>query len=137
VPLPRALARFNRVVTNRVIGVLANRVRPFATLVHTGRRTGRPHRTTLMAFEQDGLIAIALTYGRDVDWAHNLLAAGGAELELGGRTLALSHPRLTGDAGGRHLMPPVVQAGLSVIGVHEYLLAEGAEVSPTSSSDGG
>ena len=135
-PLPRGLARFNRVATNRVIGILSNRVRPFATLIHTGRRSGRRYRTTLMAFEHEGTVAIALTYGRDVDWGHNLLAAGGGELELGGRTLALSHPRITGDAGGRHLMPPVVQAGLSMIGVHEYLLAESAEVSPTSGADG-
>jgi hypothetical protein len=37
--LPRALAYFNRKVTNRLFSPLARRVPPFAIVEHVGRRT--------------------------------------------------------------------------------------------------
>lgn len=48
--LPRALARINRVVTNRVMGLWAPYLPPWAVLLHTGRRSGRAYRTVLFAF---------------------------------------------------------------------------------------
>lgn len=122
--MPDALRRFNRVVTNRLLGVLAGRVRPFARLVHTGRRTGRRYRTTLWAFEEDRRVAIALTYGRGVDWAKNLLAAGGGRIELGGETSDLVNPRIVGDDEGLRFMPAPVRAALALLDVHEFVLAD-------------
>ena len=37
--LPKGLARFNRVVTNRVVGPFAARLPGFAIVTHVGRRS--------------------------------------------------------------------------------------------------
>src|SRR5262249_1796055 len=50
--LPRALARFNRLVTNRVLGVVAPWMPPFAVVVHRGRSSGRVYRTPVWAFRR-------------------------------------------------------------------------------------
>jgi deazaflavin-dependent oxidoreductase (nitroreductase family) len=96
--LPRGLARFNKVVTNRVQGLYAWIVPPWAVLVHTGRRSGRTYRTPVLAFRHDGKLVVPLLYGERSDWARNLLAAGGGRVVRGGRTYELSAPRVV-DAG--------------------------------------
>src|SRR5437879_2238381 len=97
-PLPRALARFNRRVTNRVSGVVAGRAPGFGIVVHGGRKSGRVYRTPVNVFAHDGGYRIALTYGQDADWVKNVLAAGEFELETGGRTVALADPVVRHDA---------------------------------------
>lgn len=96
-PLPRSIARFNRRVTNRVLGPLARYLPGFGIVVHTGRKTHRRYRTPVNVFPHaDGYI-IALTYGRDSDWVLNVLAQGGCTLETRGRGLRLTKPRLLRD----------------------------------------
>ena len=109
-PLPRSLGKVNRVATNRVLGLLGGKLRPFAVLTHTGRRSGNTYRTTLWAFRKGESIAVALTYGKEVDWARNVLATGSFQIELGGQKLEMSNPRLVGDDIGRPMMPPPVRA---------------------------
>lgn len=121
-PLPNVLRPFNRAVTNRVLGPLRG-VRPFATIVHEGRRSGALYRTLVWAFEREGTVAIALTYGRHVDWARNLLAAGGGRIEVGGMERSLEEPRIAGGDEGREYMPAVVRGALSLLDVHEFLVA--------------
>jgi len=91
--LPRWLARFNKVATNRVMGLWAPYVPPWAVIVHRGRRSGRTYRTVLWAFRSGDTLVIALTYG-ETDWSRNVLAAGGGEIVRLGRTWTLSNPRL-------------------------------------------
>src|ERR671916_973589 len=94
--LPKRLARFNRVVTNRVTGPLAARLPGFGVIIHRGRRSGREYRTPINIFRtSDGYVA-ALTYGV-TDWARNVLAADGCELEIRGRRMPLTDPRLVHD----------------------------------------
>ncbi|SCF06599.1 hypothetical protein GA0070607_5111 [Micromonospora coriariae] len=71
--LPRRLARFNRVVTNRVTGPLAGRLPGFGVIIHRGRRSGRVYRTPINIFRTSGGYVAALTYGF-TDWARNVLA---------------------------------------------------------------
>jgi hypothetical protein len=70
-PLPAALTRLNRRVTNPVLGRLAGRVAPLATVTHRGRRSGRTYVTPVFAFGGPDVITIALTYGSGVDWLAN------------------------------------------------------------------
>ena len=60
--LPRALAYFNREVTNRVFSPLAGRVPPFAIVEHVGRRSGRRYRTVIWAFPHGPDLVVVLTY---------------------------------------------------------------------------
>jgi deazaflavin-dependent oxidoreductase (nitroreductase family) len=119
-PLPRSIARANRRVTNRLLGGLATRLPGFGVIVHTGRRTRRPYRTPVNVFRQDDRYVIALTYGPNTDWVHNVLAAGGCTLETRGRTRRLSRPRLFHDES-RHAVPAPVRLILGLIDVSDFL----------------
>lgn len=118
--LPRRLARFNRVVTNRVLGMLTPRVPGFGTIVHRGRRSGRLYRTPVNVFgEPDGYIVV-LTYGPGADWVRNVLAAGGCELVTRGRTVKLTAPRIEhGEVP--EAVSPAARPVLRLIGVKDYL----------------
>src|SRR3954468_2250034 len=120
-PLPKRLARFNRVVTNRVLGPPARRLPGFAVVVHVGRRSGRTYRTPVNLFRAGDRYAIALTYGADSQWVRNVLAAGGAEVETRGRVLRLGDPQLVHDPS-RRLVPSPVRAPLRLIRVSDFML---------------
>jgi deazaflavin-dependent oxidoreductase (nitroreductase family) len=119
-PLPARLARFNRHVTNRVFGLVAGWLPWFAIVHHRGRRSGRALRTPLNAFPNAGGYVIALTYGPNVDWVKNILAAGGAELETGRRRVRVTAPRMFVDQR-QQVVPPPVRIPLRVIGVTYFL----------------
>jgi deazaflavin-dependent oxidoreductase (nitroreductase family) len=91
--LPRWLARFNRIGTNRVMGLWAPYLPPFAVVSHRGRKSGSTYRTPLLAFPRGETVVIALTYG-ETDWSRNVLAAGGGRLTRLGRTVEMTNPRL-------------------------------------------
>ena len=121
-PLPHALARINRVVTNPVARVAAGRLPFFGIVVHRGRRSGRAYRTPVNVFARPGGFVIALTYGEG-DWAKNLAAAGEGRLETRGRTHRVGNPRVVRDPkrGG---VPAPVRAALGILKVEEFLLLD-------------
>jgi deazaflavin-dependent oxidoreductase (nitroreductase family) len=98
--LPRALARFNRAVTNPVQGVYAWALPPWVVICHRGRRSGRLYRTPVVARKQGRTLAIAVLYGEESDWTRNLLAAGGGQVVRAGRTYELIGPRLVSGRDG-------------------------------------
>lgn len=63
---------------------------------------------------------IALTYGRESQWVHNVLAQDGCELETEGRTISLSHPYLSRD-GERGTIPAFVRFMLRLLNVSHFL----------------
>lgn len=87
----RSIARFNRRVANPLARPLARRVPPFATVRHTGRRSGRVYETPVAAWIRDGTVMIAILYGTRSDWVRNVLAGDG-ELVRRGRAFGLSAP---------------------------------------------
>ncbi|WP_315094644.1 nitroreductase family deazaflavin-dependent oxidoreductase [uncultured Cellulomonas sp.] len=120
-PIPLRVARFNRRVTNPVLGTLSDRLPPLATLHHVGHRTGRRFRTPIFAFPTPRGVIVALTYGTEVQWLRNLEAGGPARLVRRGRVLVLSDPvRLHGAAGAR-LVPGVIRAGLALMQVDDFV----------------
>lgn len=75
------LAVFNKYVTNRVMGRFAGAPRgPFAKVLHVGRRSGNHYETPIIAEPVADGFMIALTYGLNVDWYCNVVAAGGCHL---------------------------------------------------------
>ena len=93
-PLPRGLARFNRVVTNRISRPLAGWLPGFAVIVHRGRKSGAEYRTPVNAWLGDDDVIVALTYGRDTDWLKNLTAADGGEVIAGRKTYRVGRPQV-------------------------------------------
>ena len=120
-PLPRALARLNRVVTNRVLRYLVGVVPGFTEVHHVGRRTGRAYVTPVVAFRSGEGLAIALTYGTGTDWARNVLAAGGATLRRGQETTSATAPRVVTGAEALALVPGFVRPILRLLRAEQVL----------------
>jgi deazaflavin-dependent oxidoreductase (nitroreductase family) len=91
--LSRGVARFNKRVTNRIQGVYAWLLPPWAVILHRGRRSGRSYRTPLFAFRRDRTLVIALLYGQESDWLRNLRAGGGHVIRAG-RTFTVGPPEV-------------------------------------------
>jgi len=91
--LPRWLARFNKLVTNRVQGTYAWLVPGWVVICHRGRNSGRLYRTPVNAYKRGDSLAVVLVYGERTDWVRNVLA-GDAQVVRTGRTHALLDPRL-------------------------------------------
>jgi deazaflavin-dependent oxidoreductase (nitroreductase family) len=119
-PAGRRIARFNRLVTNRVLGPLAKYLPGMGVIVHRGRKSGCQYRTPVLIFHHDDRYVIALTYGPETDWVKNVLAAGGGALETRGRVVHLTQPRLFHD-DRRRAMPPLVRQMLAVGHVDDFL----------------
>jgi deazaflavin-dependent oxidoreductase (nitroreductase family) len=49
---------------------------PFAIVRHVGRRSGKQYETPIIIAPSGDMIVIELTYGPEVDWYKNVLAAG-------------------------------------------------------------
>jgi deazaflavin-dependent oxidoreductase (nitroreductase family) len=126
-PLPRRLAKFNLVVTNRVLGPLARYVPGFAVVSHVGRRSGRTYRTPVNLFRRGDDYVIALMYGADSQWVRNVLAAGGADIETRGRRLHLVGPDVVRDPA-RALVPKPVRVPIGLVNVDEFMLLKRADV---------
>ena len=120
VVVPRRVARFNRVVTNRVTGLFAGTVPGFGVVLHRGRRSGRPYRTPVNVYSGDGGYVIALISGPGADWVRNVLAAGGCEMRVRGRWVRLTVPRIVHDEECRQV-PRVVRPVLRALGVADFL----------------
>jgi deazaflavin-dependent oxidoreductase (nitroreductase family) len=92
--MPRAVANFNRRVTNPVARVVVGRFPTQGILEHVGRKSGRRYRTPLTIFNtRDGFV-ILIGYGLESDWLKNVLAGGPITIRKLGRTVAVGEPRL-------------------------------------------
>ncbi|MGH2474342.1 MAG: nitroreductase family deazaflavin-dependent oxidoreductase [Candidatus Limnocylindrales bacterium] len=108
--------RFGNPLTRRIAG----RLPWFCIISYVGRTSGRRYRTPMNVFRDGEDYIFALTYGGDVQWVKNVLAAGEADIETMGRTVALRDPRPFVDPG-RRLMPLPVRFFLGLIRVSEFL----------------
>jgi deazaflavin-dependent oxidoreductase (nitroreductase family) len=125
-PLPKRLARFNRLVTNRIARRVAGRAPGFAIVEHVGRRSGRTYRTPVNIFRGEDGYVVALTYGRDAEWVRNALAAGGVEVETRGRRVRLVEPVIVHDER-RSMMPAGVRSILGLIRVNDFMVLRRAD----------
>jgi deazaflavin-dependent oxidoreductase (nitroreductase family) len=129
-PAPRWLARFNRHVTNRILGPLAPHLPGFGVVEHTGRRSGRTYRTPVNVFRTRRGYAMALTYGPSSEWVRNVIASGGCTLITRGKTPRLSRPRLIHDER-RKLVPAPVRLALGLMRVSDFLELDLDDGKPT------
>lgn len=121
---PYFLRHVNRVFTNRVMGTVAWLVPPLAVVHHVGRKSGRAYRSPVVAFPSPTGFVIPMTYGRDVDWARNMIAAGGCELERLGRRIPLAAPRIVGFDDAEAHLPAAARAFFRVLDLPGFVLTE-------------
>jgi deazaflavin-dependent oxidoreductase (nitroreductase family) len=106
---------------NRVTTPLARRLPGFAILTHRGRRTGRVYRTPVNVFRRGDDYLFFLTYGSDVQWVKNVLAAGSCSIETRGRIVELVQPELVTDPELRPAPPPVRFIEQRLAGATQYV----------------
>ena len=98
----------------------------FGILAYRGRVSGKAYRTPLNVFRHGDDWVVALTYGSDVQWVKNVLAAGEATLEIRRRKIRIVEPELIVDPE-RRLMPFPVRQFLGLMRVCEFLRMRPAE----------
>jgi deazaflavin-dependent oxidoreductase (nitroreductase family) len=114
------LRPFTTKVFNRLTRPVAGWLPGFGILVYRGRKSGKVYRTPMNVFRHGDEYVLALTYGADVQWVKNVLAAGGTELVTRGRTLRLVEPELFVDPW-RASMPQPVRFLLGLMRVTEFM----------------
>lgn len=122
-PLPRAVARFNKRVTNRFLEPVARRARGFAVVHHIGRRSGSAYATPVNLFELGPSWIVVLTYGPSADWAQNVLVGGGQiEDRRGMRPIAKA--TVVDRSVAWPALPAVVRVALRVLRVRDFMLLD-------------
>ena len=116
--------QFLRPFTTRLFNPISrhfvHRLPGFAIVGYRGRTSGRSYRTPMNVFRRGDTYVFALTYGPDVQWVKNVLAAGEADLQVGSRHIPLRDPELFADPT-RRLIPWPVRIVLRLMGVRWFL----------------
>ena len=123
-PISKKIAHFNKHVTNKFFLLFAGRLAPFSIVHHTGRRSSKGYRPPVLAIPTESGFVIALTYGRNVDWAKNLLASDNGLLEYKGEKIPIHGIRVTDYEEHKTLFPSWIQRSFKKIKLEYCLLAE-------------
>lgn len=112
-------------VVDKVLNPVSRLVAPWmpgmGVVITKGRRSGRLYRAPVLVFPQsDDRFVLALTYGPEVNWVKNTLAADGCHLQTRGTTLELTAPVLYRDPG-REDVPLFIAAMLVALGVDDFV----------------
>jgi deazaflavin-dependent oxidoreductase (nitroreductase family) len=108
--------RFVNPITRLVAGWLPG----FGILQYRGRKTGKAYRTPMNLFRRGDHMVFALTYGSEVQWLKNVLAAGELIVRTTGRDVHLVEPELFHDPTRRD-MPALIRPFLGFMRVSDFL----------------
>ena len=136
-PLPRAVARFNRAVFNPIVRRFAGRITPTMLVSHTGRKSGAAYQTPVFGFPTPDGFIIALTYGPGADWVRNVLAAGRCDVVYRNRKITLTGPTLVDADPRTQPLPGVIRRVLSIVGVHDFLVFPAGAAQPDTPVNAG
>lgn len=116
-PMPRWWGHLNK----RVFNPRAIASGRWPVLNHVGRTSGETYRTPLDAHPVDGGYVFVLVYGSGSDWVRNVLAAGGARLQVDGREVELAAPRLVGEDEAFQALSDEVARPPRILRITEFL----------------
>jgi deazaflavin-dependent oxidoreductase (nitroreductase family) len=92
------------------VAVPLARVVPGITVIrHRGRKSGKTYETAISAYRKGSTVAIGLLHGK-TNWVKNILAAGEADIRLGGRDLHLVNPRIVAAGTDDASLPRMTRA---------------------------
>jgi deazaflavin-dependent oxidoreductase (nitroreductase family) len=89
---------------------------PFSLVRHVGRRSGKVYETPIIVSPVADGFVIELTYGPEVDWHKNVLAAGGCTLVWHGKEYVIDKIEPLDTEIGRAAFPPSQQLILRLLG---------------------
>jgi len=87
--LRQQIRNYWRIILKHTLNLLTRRIArtsfgPFSIVRHVGRRSGKQYETPIIVQPVDDGFVFELTYGPEVDWYQNVLAAGGCILRWHG-----------------------------------------------------
>jgi len=114
--VPRAVAKFNRRITNPLAVRFGGWAPLNGTLEHVGRKSGKTYRTPLNIFETADGFVVPIGYGLESHWVQNALAGGPLAIHKGGRTVPVANARIVSKADAESL----VIRGRTMFRLHPY-----------------
>ncbi len=125
------IRHFNKYVTNRILGNLARApLGPFAFVRHVGRRSGKHYQTPIVVQPVAGGFVIALTYGTEVDWYRNVVAAGGCEIYWHRKDYVIDHIEPMTAQAAFAAFPAPEKAILRLVGMKNFIRLDTAKSAP-------
>lgn len=119
--LPSQIRVFNKHILNPLLGRVARSAHgPFAIVRHVGRKSGRTYETTIIVFPAVGGFVIALTYGTEVDWYRNVLAAGRCEIVWHGKTYLIDRNTPVTRSQAQPLLRQPMQSILKLVATNDF-----------------
>ena len=116
---------FNKQTLNPLMLRFAGRNRlPFAVVYHVGRRSGKKFETPIIVERVRNGFVIALTYGPNVDWYRNLIAAKGGKLRWHNIIYDIETPEPIEMSEGLSHFPLPARAILRLTHTNEFLMAK-------------
>jgi deazaflavin-dependent oxidoreductase (nitroreductase family) len=95
---------------------------PFSLVRHVGRRSGRVYETPLILAEVPAGFVAELTYGPDVDWYRNVVAAGHCTVIHQGREYPVDRISELAPDEGLAAFPPSRRLVLRLLRRHRFRL---------------
>jgi deazaflavin-dependent oxidoreductase (nitroreductase family) len=117
-------------VANPFVRPLAGHLPMFAVITQVGRKSGVIRRNPVNVLKRDDAYIVALTYGSDVNWLKNVVAAEGCRIKTRGKEIQLGPPEVFEDRQAR-FAPQPARAILRLFGIHEF-----ARMRPVSAAVG-
>lgn len=124
--LPAPLHNLIRVVLKYTLNPLTRRLArspfgPFALVRHIGRKSGKSYETPIIVAPFGSDFVIELTYGPEVDWYKNVMAAGKCVIIRRGHEYAIDKIEPMDTKTGRAAFPLPAQLILRAGGQHHFL----------------
>lgn len=95
---------------------------PFSLVRHVGRKTGKQYETPIIVAAVPGGFVAELTYGEDVSWYRNVVAAGCCELLVHGAVRHVVGIEPYPVDAGRRAFPPPARVVLRLLRRREFRL---------------
>jgi deazaflavin-dependent oxidoreductase (nitroreductase family) len=99
---------------------------PFSIVRHVGRRSGRQYETPVILAQVPGGFVAELTYGPDVDWYQNIVAAGHCTVIHKGKEYPISRVSSCTPQQGLTAYPHPARLILKLSGRHDFRLLTAA-----------
>jgi deazaflavin-dependent oxidoreductase (nitroreductase family) len=117
---------WNRVLKNTLNRLTLRLARgghgPFSIVTSVGRKTGKTYETPIIIQPADGGFMIELTYGDQVQWYRNVLAAGGCELTYKRKKYTVTGIQPVDAATGLAAFPPAQRRILTLLHREHFVL---------------